>query len=375
MKAGIYKAVLCLLVVGFAIHFAIMANKIYDAERDITALTEITKALGENDKLLNSSWRDAIFKSNERNYRFIEDYYKHLLMKLNAQMKLTRNTRDSIADVNDFLQARISNSNSNLSSFRARMGHRIDGLQDRMRKEFDNLPANLIPVLARELTPSVVKINVNLGLDEYTGREISWTGSGVFIERDLILTAGHVVDIDGSFNSYHNVSDEYMYKVGPRIEVELVDGTILEVVDYYMEAPEITDVGLVRVKVPEFTTLETRLAGSTRPKPLSFGYAVVGETLMAIGEPFGYYPSVSSGIVSALDVEDDFFGEANLLQTDTPLNPGNSGCPVFNMKGEIVAICVGGITYSDGVGFCIPADVCKMVIEKYKIIRALEAVE
>ncbi|MHA1883063.1 MAG: S1C family serine protease [Candidatus Thorarchaeota archaeon] len=207
-----------------------------------------------------------------------------------------------------------------------------------------------LPTLINQLTPSVVKIVVE---DEYGG----WSGSGVFIDDDLILTAGHVVDIQESTQTL--------------IKVVLVDGTELEVVDYYMEDPTIADVGLVKVKWPE---------GVKKPAPLKLGgEVVVGDPVFAIGEPFGLFPTVTKGIVSALDVDlpDDFYGEADVLQTDCPLNPGNSGCPLFNMKGEIVGICVGGVgvvNQSSGIGFCIPADVCKLVVDKYFASRYLTTV-
>jgi len=108
------------------------------------------------------------------------------------------------------------------------------------------------------------------------------------------------------------------------------------------------------------------------PKPSTFGTARVGEKVFAIGEPFGLFQTVSYGIVSALNVGIDFFGEKNLLQTDTPTNPGNSGCPLFNMNGEITSIVVGGKRLADGITFCVPEDICRLVIDKYMAIRALD---
>ncbi|MHA1289066.1 MAG: S1C family serine protease [Candidatus Thorarchaeota archaeon] len=214
-----------------------------------------------------------------------------------------------------------------------------------------------LPALANRLTPSVVQVVVRAGFE-------GWTGSGVFIDDDLILTAGHVVNV-GSLVVYD--PNQLSVVVSPTIEVVLANGMKLEVVEHYVEDPTIADVGLIRVKWPKG-------AKRARPLPLT-NRAVVGESVFAIGEPFELFPSLTKGIVSALniDLEVDFFGEANLLQTDCPLNPGNSGCPLFNMRGEIIAICVGGPSYLNcGVGFCIPAKICRLVVNKYRAISALK---
>jgi len=214
---------------------------------------------------------------------------------------------------------------------------------------------NLLPKLAKQITPSIVKIEVHLGFDEFTGGEIGWSGSGVFVAPDLILTAGHVVD---RVMIEQNADPEYIWKVGLPIVVKLVNGTELKVVDVYQVDHSLTDLGLLRVEV---------LNDVNKPTPLTFGKVNVGEQVFAIGEPYGLFPSVTSGIVSAIDVNDpeDFFGKANLLQTDCPINLGNSGCPLINMRGEIIGICVGAIRPADGIGFCVPADICKQVIELY----------
>ena len=216
---------------------------------------------------------------------------------------------------------------------------------------------NLLPKLAKKLTPSIVKIEVHLGIDEWTGEEISWSGSGVFVAPNLILTAGHVVD---RVMIEQNVDPEYLWKVGPPVVVKLVDGTELKVLEAYQVDPNTTDLGLVVVELPQDVN---------KPTPLTFGKVNVGEQVFAIGEPYGLFPTLTSGIISALNVDgNDFWGDAALLQTDCPLNPGNSGCPLFNMRGEIVGICVGGVgavRQSSGIGFCVPADICKQVIELY----------
>jgi len=197
--------------------------------------------------------------------------------------------------------------------------------------------------LVKQVQDSVVMISVG---DEYYG----WSGSGVIISNDgLILTAGHVLN------------DAY----ADDITVYLADGTSVKVVSTYVEDKSLVDIGLLRIDLSDLPVSKRNLSFCT------FGTAGVGEQVFAIGEPFGLVQSVTAGIVSKLNRKDDFFGSVSLLQTDCPLNPGNSGCPLFNMYGEVVGICIGGIIYSDGIGFCVPSSICSLVIDKYLITERL----
>lgn len=223
-----------------------------------------------------------------------------------------------------------------------------------------------------QVQDSVVLVEVDTGdyyYDDYSSR----SGSGVLVSNDgLILTAGHVVK-DADVND---------------ITVTFRSGLEVEVVDVYMEDPAITDLGLIRVKllpvpkqpltvVTEDDEIVTKEEELVFPQPCTFGTVRVGEGVFAIGEPFRLFQSVTYGIVSALDVDDkdDYFGEINLLQTDCPLNPGNSGCPILNLDGEIVAICVGGIREANNIAWGVPADICQLVIDKYLAIEALTIAE
>jgi serine protease Do len=90
--------------------------------------------------------------------------------------------------------------------------------------------------------------------------------------------------------------------------------------------------------------------------------ARVGEWVLAIGNPFGLSNTVTSGIVSAkgrvigAGPYDDF------IQTDAPINPGNSGGPLFNMKGEVIAINTAIIPNGQGIGFAIPINTAKTLL-------------
>ena len=100
----------------------------------------------------------------------------------------------------------------------------------------------------------------------------------------------------------------------------------------------------------------------------------VGEIVYAIGNPIGYefQKTVTSGIISALsrtvkiqDNEEDYSYMSDLIQTDATINPGNSGGPLINSKGEVIGINSVKITSADGIGFAIPINIAKPIIEKF----------
>lgn len=92
----------------------------------------------------------------------------------------------------------------------------------------------------------------------------------------------------------------------------------------------------------------------------------IGDWVIAIGNPFGLGYTVTAGIVSAkgrslgLGVYDDF------IQTDASLNPGNSGGPLFNLKGEVVGVNTAIVARGQGIGFAIPIDLAEFVIDQLK---------
>jgi S1-C subfamily serine protease len=87
----------------------------------------------------------------------------------------------------------------------------------------------------------------------------------------------------------------------------------------------------------------------------------VGETVIAIGNPYGLVGSLTTGAVSALGrtITEDTAGQyaiPNIIQTSTPINPGNSGGPLLNEVGDVVGITAAIVSNSQGVGFAIPSD-------------------
>jgi len=92
---------------------------------------------------------------------------------------------------------------------------------------------------------------------------------------------------------------------------------------------------------------------------------MIGETVIAIGNPFGFEHTVTRGVVSALGrtirSEDRIF--RNFIQTDASINPGNSGGPLLNINGELIGINTAIYAKAQGIGFAIPINKAKRVIQ------------
>ena len=153
------------------------------------------------------------------------------------------------------------------------------------------------------------------------------------------------------------------------------------------------EVESITVTMPDGTEYPAKLAGRdaasdlavlkiTTPKPLPFvkfgdsRNARVGDWVIAIGNPFGLGGTVTSGIISAV-YRNTGSGSAydRYLQTDASINRGNSGGPMFDMKGQVIGINnaifspTGG---SVGIGFAIPAEIAAPIVERLKSGQTIE---
>ncbi|MBQ7780077.1 MAG: trypsin-like peptidase domain-containing protein [Clostridia bacterium] len=181
---------------------------------------------------------------------------------------------------------------------------------------------------------SVVEVSTEtVETDAYYGQYITeGAGSGVIISTSengsYILTCAHV--IDGA----------------AKITVKLKDGTVYEADSYICDAE--SDVGVIKLNVNGLPAVTVG----------NFDEVVVGETVVAIGNPLGTLGgSVTNGIVSALDRDIIIDGTTyHLLQTNAEINPGNSGGGLFNAKGELIGIVNAKSVGEniEGLGFAIP---------------------
>jgi serine protease Do len=174
------------------------------------------------------------------------------------------------------------------------------------------------------------------------------------VERDVIsLGSGFIIDASGYVISNNHVIDE-----ADEITVTTVDNT--KYMAKLIGRDKKTDLALLKVE---------------SKKPLPFvplgdsDTMRVGDWVIAIGNPFGLGGSVTQGIISARQRSINAGPFDDFLQTDAPINRGNSGGPLFNLKGEVIGINTAIFSPSGGsigIGFAIPTALAKPVIEQLK---------
>ncbi|HUR43359.1 MAG TPA: trypsin-like peptidase domain-containing protein, partial [Aestuariivirga sp.] len=165
------------------------------------------------------------------------------------------------------------------------------------------------------------------------------------------MGSGFVVDGSGII-----VTNSHVVEGAESIEVRFQDSTVLKA-ELVGRDPK-TDIAVLRVK-------------PVKPVPVvSFGdsdHLRIGEWVMAIGNPFGLGGSVSLGIVSARNRDINAGPYDDYIQTDAAINKGNSGGPLFNLKGEVVGINTAIFSPSGGsvgIGFSVPANTAKGVVSQ-----------
>ena len=166
------------------------------------------------------------------------------------------------------------------------------------------------------------------------------TGTGFVVDANgHIVTAAHVVDGADS------------------VSVKLQDGTTREAT--VVGKDDATDVAVLKIDASGLTLHPLTLGSSSSID--------VGDQVAAIGDPFGYARSISTGIVSGVDrtiQAPNGFTVAHSIQTDAAVNPGNSGGPVLDANGDVIGIVDqiatdGSSEQSSGVGFAVPIDLVK----------------
>ena len=155
------------------------------------------------------------------------------------------------------------------------------------------------------------------------------------------LGSGVIVDGDGWL-----ISNYHVVRRASRINVTLADGTTYEA--RFVSGDENNDLALLKID-PKQPLTHIELASDSE--------TLLGETVIAIGNPFGFDHTVTKGIISAKNrkwpPEDPKFED--VLQTDAAINPGNSGGPLINTRGELVGINTAILSQAEGIGFAIPA--------------------
>jgi serine protease Do len=163
-------------------------------------------------------------------------------------------------------------------------------------------------------------------------------GSGFIISEDgYVVTNNHVVEKADDV--------EVIFENGEKYKAEIIG-----------KDPK-TDLALIKIE-PKGKLQAVRFGNSDNLR--------IGDWVIAIGNPFGLGHTVTAGIVSAegrvlgMGSYDDF------IQTDAPINPGNSGGPLFDLEGKVVGVNTAIVFSGQGIGFAIPVNLTKTVIDQLK---------
>ncbi len=198
--------------------------------------------------------------------------------------------------------------------------------------------------VVEQVMPAVVGVSSSISFENFEGQEIEQTesASGIIISSDgYIITNQHV--IDNADDIIVVIPDKGIY------EAELIGSDVM------------TDLALLRIEERGLSYIPFADSAETR----------VGETVLAIGNPLGLQQTVTAGIISAVERQVRIPGTEyayTFIQTDAVVNPGNSGGPLVNLKGEVVGINTAKIALAgvEGIGLSVPSNTVERVTRDFK---------
>jgi S1-C subfamily serine protease len=195
--------------------------------------------------------------------------------------------------------------------------------------------------------PAVVSLLVDRGGPE-DEEDDNGAGSGVVIAPDgYILTNDHLL------------------RDAREIGVTLTDGTAMTA--RVVGKDPMTDIAVIRAQGSRLPCAALGDSSGLR----------VGQLVIAVGNPYGFQSTVSTGVVSALNrdlLADESRLIENVIQHTAPLNPGNSGGPLVDSRGRVVGINTAIIAMAQGMGFAIPANTARLIVSQLlkhgRVLRA-----
>jgi serine protease Do len=177
-------------------------------------------------------------------------------------------------------------------------------------------------------------------LFEPRSQTVQSLGSGVIFDRQ-----GHVL------------TNEHVIARADRVRVMIADGREFDA--QLVGADPNNDLAVLKILTDEELPFSP---------PGTSSDLMVGEPVIAIGNPFGFSNSVTTGVISAtnrsVNAQGTGFTFHGLLQTDASINPGNSGGPLLNAEGQLIGINAAIYAGAQGIGFAIPIDVANRVIHE-----------
>jgi S1-C subfamily serine protease len=193
--------------------------------------------------------------------------------------------------------------------------------------------SNVFDVVKDSVVLIKTKVMTRIGLQDYA------EGSGfVYDTSGLIITNNHVIE----------GADE--------ISVTLMSGNIRKAI--VIGTDPYSDIAVIKIDNSSETLYPVVLGDSFT--------LIVGEQVVAIGNPYGLSDTITAGIVSQVGRELSTSGGyeiVDVIQTDAAINPGNSGGPLVNMMGEVIGMNTAIVSGSTGVGFAIPSDTIKRELQ------------
>jgi len=215
------------------------------------------------------------------------------------------------------------------------------------------------PVVAavERVAPAVVNISAESivrQVDPFFGR---FFGSPA--RRSQSLGSGLIVDASGIV-----VTNAHVIEGASRIVVTLLDGRELEA--DVLGSDRDADLAVLKVATRGLPAVPLGPSGDL----------LMGETVIAIGNPLGLSNTVTTGVLSArgrsVPTEGGETRFTDFLQTDASINPGNSGGPLVNLAGEVIGVNTAIVRGAEGIGFAIPADRAARVVEDLLRFGALQ---
>jgi len=229
---------------------------------------------------------------------------------------------------------------------RDRFNDRVEALQIQIQDTNDEISDLRDIVIAQEPLNVSYLPGLNAIYNQVRGSAVLIT---VRTAARITSGSGFVYDYEGRIvTNYHVVEDA----IEGGITVTFVDGTIVPA-DVIGTDPY-SDVAVIDVDLSASLLKPVRMGDSSS--------LLVGEWVIAVGNPFGLADTMTAGIVSALGRQMQAphnYRIVDVIQTDAAINPGNSGGPLLNLDGEVIGMntaIIGEVAQFSGVGFAVPSD-------------------